>query len=112
MKKFRYFIAVVLSLSFLSTNSYAWGEREQVALLAGTVGVVVGSILGSNNQPRTEYYEERRYYEDRPVIVERHYYNGHHYVGGNPNWRPPVPGPRLFIEQRPYEERRYYYYGR
>lgn len=110
MKKFRYFVAVILSVSFLSTESYAWGEREQAALLGGGIGLVLGGIISNSSNDRR--YEERRYYEERPVYVERHYYNGNHYVGENRNWRQPVPGPRLYIEQRPSYSERYYYYGR
>lgn len=108
MKRINAMLAVILCVSFLSTESKAWGEREQAALLGGGIGLVLGGIIGnSNNDDRR--YEERRY-EQRPVYVERHYYNrDSRYIGGNPNWRPPVPAPRLYIEQRPYYSERYYY---
>lgn len=99
MKKF--LLSVTLCVSFLTTQSYAWGEREQAALLGGVVGIVLGSSFTNSNS-----YDRR--YDDRPVYVERQYY-GERYIGGNPNWRPPVPAPRLFIEQRPYYTERYYY---
>lgn len=109
MKQIKAMLAVILCVSFLSTESKAWGEREQAALLGGGIGLVLGGIIGNSNNDRR--YEERRYYEERPVYVERHYYDGREsrYIGGNPNWRPPVPAPRLYIEQRPYYSDRYYY---
>ena len=113
MKKLRYLVAVILSVSFLTTQSYAWGEREQAALLGGVGGIIIGSMIGGNSSNNDRRYEERRYYEERPVYVERTYYRDNHRMGVSPNWRPPVQGPRLYYieDRRPsYNER--YYYGR
>ena len=106
-RKFKFGVLVLLSATIFSTNSFAWGDREQAALWGVTGGIILGNIINGQPQyqPYNRVYVERRYYNE-PVYIDR-YYNNYY----NPYNYPP----RIYIE-RPhhhhYYDRDRYYYGR
>lgn len=101
MLKKRLVILLVLSTILFSTNSFAWGDREQAAVWGGIGGLLLGSMI-NNNSNQNQY--NRNYYEQPQPYVERRYY----YQPQPQYYEPPR---RVYIEERPYY-REYHYYGR
>lgn len=62
-------VSILLVLS-ASTSSYAWGDREQGALIGAGAAILLGSMI--NNAAQQPRYVESRpvYVESRPVYVE------------------------------------------
>lgn len=66
------FISILLVLSG-ATSAQAMGDREQGALLGAGAIILLGNLLGANQQP-TRYVESPVYYEPRPTVVYREPY--------------------------------------
>lgn len=73
-------VSILLVLS-ASTSSYAWGDREQGALIGAGAAILLGSMI--NNASQQPHYVENRpvyvesrpvYYETRPTVVYREPY--------------------------------------
>jgi len=93
-------VSILLVLS-ASTSSYAWGDREQGALIGAGAAILLGGIINSAvQQPR--YVESRPvYYETRPTVVYREPYVSERVIIIDDN--PPRPPHRYHDEYyRPY----------
>ena len=66
------FISILLVLSG-ATSAQAMGDREQGALLGAGAIILLGNLLGANQQP-TRYVESPVYYEPRPTVIYREPY--------------------------------------
>lgn len=66
------FVSILLVLSG-ATSAHAMGDREQGALLGAGAIILLGNLLGANQQP-TRYVESPVYYEPRPTVIYREPY--------------------------------------
>ncbi|MCD8545557.1 MAG: hypothetical protein LRY52_12210 [Sulfurospirillum cavolei] len=100
-------VSIFLVLS-ASTSSYAWGDREQGALIGAGAAILLGGIINNAvQQPRyvesrPVYVESRPvYYETRPTVVYREPYVSERVIIIEDN--PPRPPHRYHDEYyRPY----------
>ena len=67
MKMLKMSLVSILLVLGVTTNSYAWGDREQGALLGAGAVVLLGGLINAAQQP-TRYVET---YEPRPTVVYR-----------------------------------------
>lgn len=65
-------VSILLVLSG-TTHAYAWGDREQGALIGAGAAILLGGIINSAQQP-TQYVQSPVYYETRPTVVYREPY--------------------------------------
>ncbi|AOO63951.1 hypothetical protein SHALO_0154 [Sulfurospirillum halorespirans DSM 13726] len=71
MKMLKMSLVSILLVLGVTTNSYAWGDREQGVLLGAGAAVLLGGIINAAQQP-TRYVESPVvYYEPRPTVVYR-----------------------------------------
>ncbi|KFL33423.1 hypothetical protein JU57_11435 [Sulfurospirillum sp. SCADC] len=70
MKMLKMSLVSILLVLGVTTNSYAWGDREQGVLLGAGAAVLLGGIINAAQQP-TRYVESPTYYETRPTVVYR-----------------------------------------
>ena len=64
-------IQIILFSLLLSTQSFAWGQAEQKALLGFTAGVVLTHFISQEHStPQRVQIQEQRYYEPEEEEVE------------------------------------------
>lgn len=67
------FISIFLILSSV-TSAHAIGDREKGALLGAGAVILLGNILGMNNQQATRYEQAPVYYAPQPQVIYREPY--------------------------------------
>jgi len=73
MKIFKMSLVTILLILGVTTNSYAWGDREQGALLGAGAVILLGGLINASQQP-THYVERETYYAPSPTVVYREPY--------------------------------------
>lgn len=73
MKILKMSLVSILLVLGVTTNSYAWGDREQGVALGAGAAILLGGLINAAQQP-TRYVEREPYYETRPTVVYREPY--------------------------------------
>jgi len=97
MKILKMSLVSILLVLGVTTNSYAWGDREQGVALGAGAAILLGGLINAAQQP-TRYVEREPYYETRPTVV---YQEPYYETRPTVVYREPYVQERVIIVDRP-----------